>query len=346
LQISDNDLQSLSVSAAPEKVDFVSLGLNATDTIIRLPHFPAFDSKVEMLSSTLSLGGQAASAAIACQRWGLRTRYVGKLGDDRAGQMHREELSIAGVELHVSKVPGCESQTATILVDNLSGERTILWKRDRRLDIEPGELRREWFVQARLLLVDGHPPAPAALAARWAREAGVIVTADLDNVYPGVQELLEHVDYLISSREFPRRVTGVSELTAALPAIAQRYGCRVVGATLGRDGVLVWDGQAFHYCAAFDVTVVDTTGAGDIFHAAFAYALLHEQTLDAALEFSCAAAALNCTAAGARGGIRPVSEIEALVRDGRRHPEAFDSMDLQEHAARAASASPQDKVTH
>ena len=81
-----------------------------------------------------------------------------------------------------------------------SGERTILWKRDARLDLLPGELRPEWIRRARLLHVDGHPSAPAALAAQWAREAGVMVTADLDNLYPEVEALLEHVDFLISSR--------------------------------------------------------------------------------------------------------------------------------------------------
>ena len=86
----------------------------------------------------------------------------------------------------------------------------------------------------------------------------------------------------------------------------------MAGATLGRDGVLAWDGSEFHYCPAFRVDTVDTTGAGDLFHAGFAYALLRGDTLPAILEFSCAAAALNCTAIGARGGIRSVEEIEEL----------------------------------
>jgi sugar/nucleoside kinase (ribokinase family) len=325
-------------------MDFVAFGLNAFDTIIRLPHFPTFDSKVEILTDTRSLGGQAASAALACQRWGLRTRYVGKVGDDPAGQQHREMLSIAGTETYIFRVPHCESQHAYILVDQSSGERTILWKRDPRLDFNVRELRREWFTDARLLLVDGHPCPPATAAARCTREAGGVIMADLDNIYPKVQELLEYVDYLLSSREFPARLTGVSDLRDSLPSIAAKYKCRVAAATLGRDGVLAWDGEAFHYRPAFAVQPVDTTGAGDIFHAGFAYALLRGDALDAALDFACAAAALNCTAIGARAGIRPVAEIEALVRTGNRHPALFSPSDLQARAAQAAATSPGDST--
>lgn len=318
--------------------DVVGVGLNAFDTIIRVPHFPAFNSKTEILSSQTLPGGQVAGAVIACQRWGLRTRYVGKIGDDFAGRFHREEFAREDVEAHLVEVPACESQLAYILVEQSSGERTILWKRDPRLDLEPREIRSEWITQARLLHVDGHPSAPATEAARIAKRAGIPVTADLDNVYPGVEVLLQYVDYLIGSRDFPQRLTCLSDLTQALPEIARRFGCRVAGATLGSDGVLAWDGSDFYYCPAFRVTAVDTTGAGDIFHGAFGYALLRRQPLDHVLEFSCAAAALNCTADGARGGIKPIAEIEELMRQGDRHNDAFDPRELKARAACAQNA--------
>jgi sugar/nucleoside kinase (ribokinase family) len=315
--------------STPPQIDFIAVGLNSTDTLIRLPHFPALDSKMQVLATDTLPGGQAASAAVACQRWGLRTRYIGKIGSDWAGRLQRQEFAREGIEAHWIEVPNCASQVAFILVDQESGERTILWQRDARLDFDLADLRRDWIVQARLLHLDGHPPPPAAAAAQWARNSGAIVTADLDNIYPGVEDLLLHVDYLIASREFPSRLTGNANLLQALPEISRRFGCRVAGATLGRDGVLAWDGHAFHYSPAFLVDAMDTTGAGDIFHAAFAYAHLQGQPLDSALEFSCAAAALNCAALGARGGIRPVSEIEKLVREGRRYPPVFESGRLQ-----------------
>ncbi len=315
-------------SAVP-MVDVVGVGLNATDTLIRLPHFPAFDSKVEFCSAEILPGGQVATAMVACQSWGLRTRYVGKVGDDAGAQLQREEFARAGVEAHVLAVQGCESQVAFVLVDGVSGERTILWKRDPRLALLPEELDRNWILRARILHVDGHDTAAAAAAACWAREAGIAVTADIDNLYPGIEALLENVDYLLASRNFPARLTGEKDLLKSLPDIRQRYGCRVAGVTLGREGTLAWDGSGFHYCPGYRVQAVDTTGAGDVFHGAFLYALLQGWPLDRQLAFSCAAAALNCTALGARGGIRPVAEIAQLMAEGPRHPAAYSERDFE-----------------
>jgi sulfofructose kinase len=305
------------------KVDLVGVGLNATDTLIRLPHYPALGSKVEFRSADVLPGGQVATAVAACQQWGLRTRYVGKVGDDHAAEIHRREFERLGVETHLVTAPGCASQQAVILVDD-AGERTVLWKRDNRLTLQPEELRREWITHARALHVDGHDTAAALAAAGWARAADVPVIADLDDLYPGVETLLEKIDYLITSRDIPGRLTGDPDLRKSLPAVRSRYGCRLTAATLGQEGVLAWDGSEFHYASAFRVQPLDTTGAGDIFHAGFIYGLLQGWPLQRQLDFACAAAALNCIAVGARGGIQSVENIEKLMATGPRHAAAFD----------------------
>ncbi len=315
-------------------VGIVGVGLNATDTLIRLPHFPAFNSKVEFRVSEILPGGQVATAVTACARWGLKARYVGKIGDDSSGILQQNEMLRAGIEAHWTIVPQCQSQSSFILVDEGTGERTVLWKRDPRLELLPSEIQREWVVQARLLHVDGHDCAGATQAARWARAAKIPVTADLDNLYPGVEALLENVDYSIASKEFHARLCGESDPFVALPAIASRFGCRLVAATLGADGVVAWDGTHFHYSPGFDLKPIDTTGAGDVFHAGFAFALLRGDDLPRSLEFSCAAAGLACMGMGARGGIKSLAEIEGLVRSGRRRPAAFTPEQLE--AARAA----------
>jgi sugar/nucleoside kinase (ribokinase family) len=301
-----------------EQVDIVGIGLNATDTIITLPYFPAFDSKVQFIGAERSAGGQVASAMVACQRWGLRTRYVGMVGDDEAAALQRRSLAEAGIEAHLLCVPGCLSQDAFILVDQRTGERTILWRRDPRLTMRPEMLREEWIRGSRLLHIDGHDTAAAASAARMARGMDIPVTLDVDNLYPGIEDVLVNADHVIASREFPERMTGMANLRASLPEIQRRYGCRVVGATVGAQGVVAWDGERMHACPGFQVRAVDTTGAGDIFHGAYIYALLQGWPLPRILEFSCAAAALNCTMLGARGGIRPVEEIERFMREGQR----------------------------
>jgi sulfofructose kinase len=192
------------------------------------------------------------------------------------------------------------------------------------LTLLPEELRREWITNARALHLDGHDTAAAVTAAGWARDAGIPVIADLDDLYPGVEELLGKIDYLITSRDIPGRLIGESDLRKSLPAVRSRYGCRLTAATLGHEGVLAWDGSLFHYAPAFRVHPLDTTGAGDIFHAGFICGLLQDWPLPRQLDFACAAAALNCTAAGARGGIQSVENIERLITTGPRHPSAFD----------------------
>src|SRR5712664_2407993 len=243
------------------KIDVVGVGLNATDTLIPVHQFPAAGSKVEFRSANVLPGGQVATAMVACQSWGLRTRYVGKVGDDLAATLHRSEFANHGVEAHLFTAPGCPSQQAFILVDD-SGERTVLWKRDDRLAIQPTDLQRHWILEARALHLDGHDTAAATIAATWARSAGIPVIADLDELYPGVDALLPLIDFLITSRDIPGRISGESDLRKSLTA-----------ATLGQEGVLAYDGAQFHYAPAFRVDAVDTTGAGDIFHAGFIYGL-------------------------------------------------------------------------
>jgi sulfofructose kinase len=315
----------------------VGIGINATDTVIRVPRFPTVDSKVEVTSAEIKAGGQVASAMVACRRWGLRARYAGKIGDDPAGQFQREEMDREDVETYWITARGEASQSAFILVDEPTGERTVLWKRDPAIALQVEDIRREWLEGASALLVDGHDTAAAALAARWAREQNVPVIADLDNRYPGVEALLEFVDYPITSRDFPGRLTGERDLLAALAKMHARFKCRLTGATIGRLGVITWNGAQFVLCRGFHVKAVDTTGAGDVFHGAFLYGLVHGWEVKEILEFSCAAAALNCEVLGARGGIRSLEQIHRMLREGARSEEAFEDKELLE-AARAAIA--------
>src|ERR1700744_2334453 len=110
-------------------VDLVGVGLNATDTLIHVASFPQCGSKVEYEAETIMPGGQVASTVVACQTWGLRTRYVGKLGDDDAARLHASEFARVGVDAKLVHVAGVASPKSLILVDR-TGERTVLCRRD------------------------------------------------------------------------------------------------------------------------------------------------------------------------------------------------------------------------
>jgi sulfofructose kinase len=300
------------------RVDLVGVGLNATDTLIPLKQFPVSGSKIEYECATVMAGGQVATTVAACQTWGLTSRYVGKLGRDDAAQLHEKEFQRLGVEACLVYAPEGASPRSMILVD-AAGERTVICQRDPRLRLQPHEIKQEWVTAARLLHVDGFDTEAAIQAARWAHQAGVLVVADLDEDYEGIYDLLPLIDYLIVSRDFPLKITGDHDLHRSLKELHNRFHCKLTAATLGPDGVVAWDGKELHDRSAYRVPVVDTTGAGDIFHAGFIYGLLRDWELDRQLDFACAAAAINCMFTGARGGIQGVEAIEKLMQSGERH---------------------------
>jgi len=318
------------------RFDILGIGENATDTVLRLPQFPALGSKMELLSAEILPGGQVATTMIACQRWGLRTHYIGCVGDDSAGELHRKELRREGVHADLVSVPRSMSQMSFILVDTKSGERTIAWIRDPKLTVPPSFLQRSWVTSARLLHVDGHDPATTSVAASWARASGIPVVADLDHVAPGLLRLLPFVDYPVTSKEFPVDAAGEQNLLKALPQLQRKYGSRAICATLGVDGALAWDGNCFCYAPSYKVRVADTTGAGDLFHAGFSFGILQGWELQPILDFSCAAAGLNCQSLGARGGIAKLGKIKELQRAGRLNRARY-SLSQLERAATAAS---------
>jgi sulfofructose kinase len=302
-----------------KQFDVVGIGLNATDTLLILPKFPPYAGKVPFTEEMLSPGGQVASAMVACAKLGLRTKYVGTVGDDLRGQVQLESLQGCGIDLaDVYVRQGCANQTAYILIDQSTGERTVLWQRSDCLRLTPDEIRPEFIVSSRLLHIDGHDTAAVARAAAIAKANGVPVTVDVDTVYHGFDRVLPNVDYLIASSEFPVQWTNERDPFKALQLIQEEYGMHVAAMTLGAHGALARCGGKFVYSPAFVVNCVDTTGAGDVFHGGFCYAVLQGMSLRDSLDLANALAALNCTAIGARGGIQALEKAHALMARAER----------------------------
>lgn len=294
--------------------DVVGIGLNATDTLVLVPEFPPYAGKVAFESELLSPGGQVATAMVACARLGLRTKYIGTIGDDLRGQIQRQSLEGTGVDTAGLIVrSGCPNQTAYIVIDRRTGERTVLWQRPECLRLERSEIRAADIAAARWLHIDGFDTDVAAYSAAVARRHGVLVSVDVDTVYPGFESVLENVDYLVASSSWPGKWTGEANAFDALTRLQKEYKFRVAAMTLGERGSMALQDGEWCYSAAFEVPCADTTGAGDVFHGAFCYAMLEGMPMARALEFSNAAAALNCTAIGARGHIPSRPDVEGLL---------------------------------
>ena len=304
--------------------DVVGLGLNATDTLLIVPHFPAYAGKVQVEEEILSPGGQVASALVACARLGLRVKYIGTVGDDERGRIQMESLRGSGIDLeHVQVRKNCPNQSAYIVIDGSTGERTVFWRRDDCLRLGPEEIIPEQIARGRLLLIDGHDTAAVARAAEIARGHRIPVVVDVDTIYAGFERVLPNTDYLVASSDFPGAFTRERDPFRALEIIQERFGMKVAAMTLGPHGALARENGMYTYAPAFVVNCVDTTGAGDVFHGAFCYAVLQGMPLAEALEFSNAMVALNCTARGARGGIGSLEQVRALMTRAERrvHPD-------------------------
>jgi len=293
--------------------DVVGFGLNAVDHLIVVSEYPRFDTKVRFSEYTRSAGGQTASAMVALQRLGFRTAYGGRFGSDEDGRFGLRAIESEGVNLdYAETIEGADNQVAFIIIDARSGERTIIWDRDERLSYGPDEVPIDLATRGRVLHLDAHDPPACAVMAKAARKAGAIVTADIDNVYEGVQDLLPSIDVLITSAEFPNRLLGISDRHAGIIELKARYGCPIVGVTMGVEGALIYCEGEFISSPAFEVPggCRDTTGAGDAFHAGFIYGMLRQETLESCMKFGNAVAALKCRALGARAALPTTEELD------------------------------------
>jgi sulfofructose kinase len=298
--------------------DAVGFGLNAVDHLIVVPQYPAFDTKIRLLAHKQSAGGQTATTMVALRRLGLKTAYAGRFGSDPEGLFGFQTLKDDDVNVDFAEiVEDARNQIAFITVEARSGERTIVWDRDDRLAYKPEEAPAEFGSLGRVLHLDAHDPAACVRVAQAARASGTIVSADIDNVYEGLPELLPLIDILIGSKEFPRRVTGITDERAALIELKARYGCALVGMTIGAAGAVVYGDGNFIESPGFNAPggCRDTTGAGDAFHGGFLYGFLTGEDVETSLKLGNAVAAIKCSALGARTALPTNSELEAFLKD-------------------------------
>ena len=304
------------VAPAAGAYDVVGVGVNAVDHLCTVDTFPTFDSKQTLAGYDLQPGGQVATALVALQRWGRRTAYVGTFGDGPLGALSRRSLVDEGVD--AARAPtrvGVANQTAVILIDAASGERTILMHRPAALTLRVDELDRALVAAARVLHLDGYDADAALAAATWARAAGVPVVVDVDTGVDWVERLLALTDAVILSRDFACVLAATDDTDAALAALVARTRAPLVAITLGADGVVARTAAGTLRVPGYAVAAVDTTGAGDIFRAGFIHGLLEGWPLERALRFANATAALKCTKLGGRPGIPTVAAAERLMED-------------------------------
>lgn len=253
-----------------------------------------------------------ATAMAACAGLGLKTAYLGSVGNDHNGRLITSEIERRGVDTSHLLTRDCANRFAVITVDETSGERIVLWDRDERLNMRGADLDPKAIAAARLIHVDDEDQEGAIAVALLAREAGVPVTSDIDRITARTADLIAAVSIPIFAEHVLPAVTGEADVERAL-RVVRRTHAGPLCVTLGPLGATMLDGDQLVHEPAFAVTAVDTTGAGDVFRAAFIYAMLNGYSPREMLRFANAAAAVSCTRAGAIAGIPARAEVDRLL---------------------------------
>ncbi len=296
-------------------VDVIGVGANSVDRVYRLPAFPSPDgpaSKLRIAHYAIGPGGQTATTLCTCAAMGLTTRYVGATGNDDSGRLIRDELSRRGVDITHAVVRDAANAYAVILIDDTRGERVVLWDRDSRLDLTPGEIDAAAIGSARLLHVDDVDMRASLHAASIARKAGIPITSDIDTVGDQTDALIAAVTVPIFAEHVLDPLTGERDVERALRVLRRRH-TGMLCVTLGARGAMLLAGDRLYEEPAFPTTVVDTTGAGDVFRGGFITALLRGDAPEHILRVANAAATISCSRAGAIAGVPSLEETESLT---------------------------------
>ncbi len=301
-----------------QPVQIVGVGLATLDVLMRVGEMPTFARGGRMQDFALEGGGMVGTAMVAAAKLGARAGYVGTIGSGYAGLVKRASLAEPGVDLRRARtLEAPERQVVAVYVEADTGERHFSGLAGFAQELDPLDpADRAYLTAADYLLLDGFHYDAALTAARWMRQAGKTVVYDGSKTAGPIGErtrvLLEHVDVLICGEGFAPALTGQADPAAAGRA-ALAAGPRVVVQTLGAAGCLTSTADDAFATPAFEVEVVDTTGAGDVFHGAYLVGLLHGWDLRRVARFASAVAAIKCTRLSGRAGIPSFAETLAFL---------------------------------
>lgn len=293
--------------------DVVGIGRNSWDRIALVSEFPEPDTKVEVLQQDNQTGGQVATTMVTCTRLDLRTRYLGKFGDDAGGRAVRGALVQEGIDLSECRVvPGVCNQSAFILVDQKNKTRNVFTHLDSRLRLTIDDFSHEAVTSGKVLYIGGRTPKDVFPFAKLGQEAGCLVVVDADSNSNEMKNLLSLANVVLIPEPSLLKFTKEPNLESAIHALAE-LGPDIICCTQGENGACAWIQNQFFESKSFDVEIVDTTGAGDVFHGAFLFGLLQNFEPRKLLQFANAAAGLKCMELGGQKGIKKRNEVEKFL---------------------------------
>jgi len=302
------------------ELDIVGLGMCTLDVLLRLKDMPSWQHGTRIDEFRIDGGGPVGTAMVASARLGAKVGFIGTAGNDESAEIKLRSMIDAGIDLsRLVRRPYPDDQVIIVHVHSETGERVFsgvgnIQRQPLRID----ELDRDYITSAKYLHLDGFHYESALQSAKWMREAGKKVVLDghktSGSVGQHIRNLLEYVDVLISGSGFAKGLTGISDIREAGKRILD-MGPNIFVQTEGEDGSwTITADKAFH-TPAFKVDVIDTTGAGDVFHGAYIVGLLKGWNLQKVAIFSTAVSAIECTKLGGRVGIPTYDEVMDFLNE-------------------------------
>ncbi|MBS1230623.1 MAG: sugar kinase, ribokinase [Proteobacteria bacterium] len=291
----------------------IAVGAICNTSIYRVDHVPSLPAKLLATAMTQVVDGMALSAAYAFVKLGGSAKIWARVGDDELAASMRHSLAVEGLDTNgLHTVPGTLTSQATVIVDQ-RGDRLVVPFHDPRVDKSAGwlpvdELAQADFVHCDTRWVEG---AEAALKAARARHVPCMIDGDVAPLEV-LQRLIPLATHAVFSDAGLLIYSGCSDVTAALIKVGSTHGGHV-GASCGAKGYFWFENGQVRHVKAPVIKVVDTLSAGDVFHGAFALALLEGCDIENAARFACVAASLKCTRFGGRLGCPTRAEVDSLV---------------------------------
>ncbi len=308
------------VTTLPD-LDVLCMACCCWDLLGIVGRYPELDQKCPMSEMVEAGGGQSATASAAIATLGGKAAVMGRVGSDKNGRNITEALEAVGVETGpIRVIPDTTSQFAICIIHESTGKRSIMWRNGTMGKPTPDDVDPALVARAKAVLIDSHAIDAGIYCAQVARELDKPVVLDLEKPNERNVELTSLATHPIFPLHFGQELTGETEPEAICRAILG-LGPETAIITMGDQGCVAVTSDETHHVPAFKVDVVDTTGAGDVFHGAFAYGLALGKPLAENLRFASAAAALSTRGLGGRARLGTMGEVEALLTKGETLPQ-------------------------
>lgn len=294
----------------------VGIGANVFDTLYNIPSFPGEDTKMRATASKNAGGGPVATGLVAASKLGEHTAYIGVLSDDNGGQFLKEDFIKYGVETKFIDIKsGYRSFASVLWLAADTATRTCVFDKGDLPPLELNDEQKAAIKKAEILMVDGNEMDAAVEGAKIARANGTTVLYDCGGLYDGVERLLVLTDIMIPSEEFALGHTGCENVEKAAQKLYETYNPKVVVITRGKKGGILFDGEKIVEYPIYPAEVVDSNGSGDVFHGAFAAAIIKGYDFEKCCHFSSAVSAIKCMGLGARESVPSFEKTKKYLKE-------------------------------